>query len=410
MFRLPILFIVTGIVSFALYHILSLLVLGTWMLEPMRSPDGWFRVHLLVLDWATMIAMGAVYQLMDVVLQRRIHSVMLGYVQYGTFTLGTMLLLAGFLVSNAALLGIGAALSLLGILLFVYNVGLTMWKAQQWNAVTVSTACALLYLTATAIIGLIMGLNYAFPLWPDMHDRLLAAHIWMGMLGWFGFLITGFSYKMLPMFYLAHGHSARLQTIVIVLLNAGVVVGAEAFLLGGGGGAQAAASAIVLLAFIAYIGVVEEIRKHKHKGSPGRGIWWTVQSTRAFVAFAAALLAAWLIAPEWFRNQPTTLLLGMAYLWGWVSMTILGYLSKIVPFLWWTHKYGPRAGQPNVPVMSAMIPERVVGYGLAAISTGVALTLFGLFAKETTAVAAGGTLLSLASLLYIGLVASVFTR
>lgn len=410
MFRLPILFMATGIVCFALYHGISLMTLGTWMMEPMRSPDGWFRVHLLVLAWATMIAMGAVYQLIDVVLGRRIHSETLGYAHYAAFVTGTSLLLAGFLSSSVWTLAVGAALSLIGILMFVWNIGATMWKAQQWNAVTVSTACALFYLALTAMIGLALGLNFAFPLWPEGHDRLLGAHIWLGLLGWFGFLITGFSYKMLPMFYLSHGFSTRLQPLVIVLLNLGVVVGAETFLLGGGGAAQAAAFLLALLAFAVYLGAVKAIREHKHKSSPGRGIRWTVETSRALVAFGAATIAAWAFAPEWFRQQPTTLIVGTAYLGGWVSITILGYLSKIVPFLWWTRKYGPRAGQPGVPIMSAMLSDRVVGWGLPGIAAGVALTMIGVLAASKLLVGAGGTTLSVASLLYIGCIASVFAK
>src|SRR5690606_7245031 len=102
-------------------------------------------------------------------------------------------------------------LTLMGIALFVWNVGATMLQARLWNTITVSTAFALVYLLLTAVIGTIMGLNFAFPIWLEGHDRLLGTHIWLGFIGWFGMLITGFSYKMLPMFYLSHGHSSKLE-------------------------------------------------------------------------------------------------------------------------------------------------------------------------------------------------------
>ena len=73
MFRLPFLFIATGIISFVVYQVLGLADLASWItLEPI-NPTGWSRIHLLVLGWATMIAMGAVYQLIDVVLQSKIY-------------------------------------------------------------------------------------------------------------------------------------------------------------------------------------------------------------------------------------------------------------------------------------------------------------------------------------------------
>ncbi|TLS50667.1 hypothetical protein FE782_18350 [Paenibacillus antri] len=410
MFRLPLLFIATGIVGFVLYHALSLLTLGTWMFEPIRNPDGWFRVHLLVLDWATMIAMGAVYQLMDVVLQRRIYSMKLGYLHYAVFTAGTIALLYGFVASDVPFLAGGALLALTGVVLFAWNVGATMLQARVWNPVTASTACALIYLVVTAVMGTVMGLNFAFPVWIEGHDRLLASHIWIGMLGWFGLLITGFSYKMLPMFYLSHGFSARLQYPVIALLNAGVLTGAVSFLFGGGGAAQAASVAVVAAAFVVYAAHIAEVRKHKHKSSPGRGIWWTVQSAHALAFFGAALLATWLLFPGAFEGRQTTMVIGMFYMWGWVSMTVLGYLSKIVPFLWWTHKYGPRAGQPNVPTMAMMIPDAAVGYGLACVAAGLCIALAGIYFESKVWVGAGGTALSVGSILYMSVIVRVFSR
>ncbi|MFD2384705.1 hypothetical protein ACFSWD_26930 [Paenibacillus xanthanilyticus] len=404
------LFIATGMISFILYHALSLFTLGAWMIEPIRSPDGWFRAHLLILDWATMIAMGAVYQLMDVVLQRRIYSVKLGYLHYVGFTLGTILLLAGFASVNVPLLAAGAVLTLLGIGLFVGNVGVTILQARQWNAVTISTACALVYLLLTAVIGTVMGLNFAFPIWLEGHDRLLAAHIWMGLIGWFGLLITGFSYKMLPMFYLAHGHSTRLQGYIIVLINLGVIAGAETFLLGGGGGPQAVSIGFLVLAFGLYGAFMTEVGKHRHKRNPGLGIWWTVHAARAMLIFGLLVLFSWLAFPEAYAQHHTTLIIGMAYLGGWVSLTILGYLSKIVPFLWWTHKYGPRAGHPDVPVMSSLISERSISYGLGGIASGVVLSVIGLFSGIEWCVEVGGTATSVSSLFYIGLIARVFTK
>lgn len=410
MFRLPMLFIATGMVGFFLYHGLSLGVLGVWMAEPLRSPDGWFRVHLLVLDWATMIAMGAVYQLMDVVLQRRIYSMKLGYAHYAVFTVGTGLLLAGFAFSATVMLATGAVLACVGAGLFVWNVGKTLQLANQWNAVTISTACALGYLMLTAIIGVVMGLNFAFPVWLEGHDRLLAAHIWLGLIGWFGMLITGFSYKMLPMFYLSHGYATRLEPAVIAALHACVLFGAVSFLAGGGPTGQAISTTLAALAFALYAFHVAEIRRRRHKKSPGRGVAVTVGAAYTLAAFGAALLAGWLAFPAAFADRPTTAVLVTLYLGGWVSVTILGYLSKIVPFLWWTHKYGPKAGQANVPVMAQMIPDRWVGAALSFVAVSVAVAAVGMYADSRLWIGIGGTALSAGAIFYMGMIANVFRK
>ena len=410
MFRLPLLFIATGIVSFVGFHVLSLVTLGSWIAEPPRNPDGWFRIHLMVLDWGTMIAMGAVYQLMDVVLQRKLYSRVLGYVHYACFFAGSAILLFGFRQMEVGYIAAGAALTWIGICLFAWNIGQTMRLAAQWNAITISTACAAAYLVITGFLGIIMGIDFVQPIWGGIHDRLLSAHIWMGTVGWFGLLITGFSYKMLPMFYLSHGESGKRPLVVLVLWNIAVLLGALHFLLGGWIDLDAIAVLCLLAALMAYEMHMRDIYKHRHKGNPGSGIRWTVYCTRGLIVYAAILLGLSVMKPDVFQEGSLLTITGWVYLYGWVAMTILGYLSKIVPFLWWTHKYGPLAGKAKVPVMNDLINDRQVKAGMTGICGGLCLLLAGMVVQAGPLIWAGGCLLSICSLLYMGLIARVFAR
>lgn len=410
MFRLPMLFIATGIASFILFHVFSLVTLGTWAAEPMRNTDGLFRVHLLVLDWATMIAMGAVYQLIDVVLQRRIYSRVLGYIHYGFFTAGSLGLLIGFYQGEVSIIAASAVFAVIGIFLFAWNTLRTILGAKQWNAITISTLCAVVYLIFTGLLGLAMGLNFAFNLWGSWHEKILHAHIWFGTLGWFGLLITGFSYKMLPMFYLSHGAPEKPQQVVLVLWNAGVLAGAISFLFKLGIFFTGFSVVLLFAALLVYDQHLNQIRQRRHKSSPGRGIWWTIVCTRALIIYTAGLLSVWLAAPDRLWSANFVLLSSWIYLWGWVAMTILGYMSKIVPFLWWTKKYGNQAGKPGVPVMSDLISDKQTGIGLAGIAAGLIVTAAGIGLQSAYWTSAGASLISLGSLFYIGLIARVFTK
>jgi hypothetical protein len=410
MIRLPLLFIVTGMISFVFYHVLSLLSFGTWVLEPPRNPDGWFRIHLMILDGASMIAMGAVYQLIDVVLQQRIYSRLLGYIHYILFAGGSIILLTGFLNAKTAWIAAGGVLALVGIILFAWNVGRTLLKAKQWNPITISTACSIGYLVLAGSLGMMMGLNFAFNWWGALHERMLAAHIWIGMLGWFGLLITGFSYKMLPMFYLSHGASPQPQLVVMYLWNAGVLLGALSFLMNLGVFCTGLSVLFLLGALIVYDYHLDDIRKHRHKASPGKGIWWTVLCTRALILYAVWMVGVWIASPDYMWSSSFVLQSGFMFLWGWVTMTILGYMSKIVPFLWWTHKYGPLAGKPNVPMMSDLIKEKHVGFGMGGMAAGLILTLVGIGFQLPIWIGSGISLLSLFAMYYMSLIARVFTR
>jgi hypothetical protein len=409
MFRLPFSFIITGMVSFVLFHLLTLTDLAGWAAEAPRGPEGWFHIHLIVLGWATMIAMGAVYQLINVVLQSDLFSTKLGFVHYGLFTVGTTGLLAGFRTVNTQWIALFAAIASAGILLFAVNIGMTLWRAKQWNTITISTACAVGYLCLTALSGMLMGLNFRFDFLGMAHEQLFGAHIWLGTAGWFGMLITGFSYKLLPMFYLSHDYPEKLQLGVLTLWNAAVVLGAASFL-SGVQGLLAGALIAITAALALYVIHMEQIKKRKHKKTPGAGIAWTIWSARTLLVMAAGGSVLFAIDPAFVMQGSVPVLALWMYLYGWVAITILGYLSKIVPFLWWTHKYGTLAGNQKVPTMGQLLAEKPIHWGLAAVIVCLGGVCVGLGLDAAAVTTTAGSLLSLAAIGYMAQIAYVFKR
>lgn len=412
MSRLPFLFIITGMIGFVLFHTSSLLSLTGWMDGSLRGPEGWFHIHLFVLGWGTMLAMGAVYQLIHVILQSKIYSERLGYAHYLLFTVGLTGLLYGFIRSETVWIAIFATITSLGILLFVWNMFVTLFRAAQWNAITISAACAVFYLLLTAVSGMLMGLNFINSEWAGMihfHDRLFGSHIWLGTTGWFGLLIVGFSYKMLPMFYLAHNYSTRLQTVTTVVWNIGVLCGTLAFLTGMTWGVWWGLL-VITAALITYNIHLWQIKNYRHKKNPGRGIVWSVYASQSLAAIALFMTWYTAVYPESLLHAKFVALTGWIYLGGWVSFTILCYTSKIVPFLWWTHKYGHQAGKPGVPVMADLLDERKVHWGLMTIAILTFTMMVGILLSSSLWIALFGMLFSVSSILYIVLIGCVFAR
>lgn len=410
MSRLPFFFIITGMIGFVLFHGVSIMSLSSWLNEGLRGPSGWFHVHLFVLGWATMLAMGAVYQLINVILQANIYSLKLGYIHYVVFTLGLVGLLYGFFTGNMYWIAAFATLTFIGILLFTLNMAITLMRASRWDPITISAAFAVLYLFLTALLGLFMGLNFYYGGWNDLHQQLFGAHIWLGTVGWFGLLITGFSYKMLPMFYLAHNYPTRLQTIILILWNAAVIIGAVAFLIGSNTWLLVLALILLVDAILIYNLHLLQIRKHRHKKTPGVGIQWSMYGNQAFAVLSTLMLIYVLLNVGNIITARTVLVAGWLYLGGWVSFTILSYASKIVPFLWWTHKYGKLIGKPGTPVMSNLLNEKQANIGLAAIAVASLILLSGLVIASNMVLAIGAIAYSVASILYIALIGYVFAK
>lgn len=410
MSRLPFLFIITGMIGFLLFHVTSLFSLSSWLTEGLRGPNGWFHAHLFVLGWATMLAMGAVYQLINVILQTNVYNVTLGYIHYIVFTVGLIGLLFGFYNGAVQWIALFAFLTFIGVLLFVWNMTMTLFRASRWDAITISAACSILYLLLTGVTGLLMGLNFAFGSWNELHQHLFGTHIWLGTVGWFGLLITGFSYKMLPMFYLAHDYPIRLQRIILLLWNAGVIVGALSLLFNRTSWLLLLALLLIVAAIIVYNAHILQIKKHRHKRSPGSGIQWSMYGNHAFMCFAILILLNSVLFMNEFVNTKSVILVGWIYLGGWVSFTILSYASKIVPFLWWTHKFGKLVGKPGTPVMSDLLNEKYAYIGLAAIAIASLLLATGLALDTNSIIAIGGIVYSAFSIAYISLIGLVFTK
>jgi len=410
MSRLPFLFIVTGIIGFVAYQVASLASLFGFLGDSIRGPSGWFHVHLFVLGWATMLAMGAVYQLIHVILQTPIYSERLGYIHYSVFTVGLAGLLYGFMSSEIRYIAVFTTLAFLGILLFAWNMAVTLIKASRWNAITLSAACSVLYLVLTGVSGMAMGINFATGWYNELHENLFGAHIWMGTVGWFGLLITGFSYKMLPMFYLAHDYPTKPQSAVFLLWNAAVVVGAVSFLAGGSDWFTWLALLLLAVAVVVYNVHLLQVKKARHKRTPGSGIQWSLYCSQAFAFALIGTLVYTGVFPDRLLQSESVLVAGWLYLGGWVSFTILSYASKIVPFLWWTHKYGKRAGKPGTPVMADLLNDKKVNIGLTAIAASSLLLIVALATGYETFTTIAGAALAAFSVAYITLISRVFTK
>src|SRR5690606_19256642 len=82
---------------------------------------------------------------------------------------------------------------------------------------------ALIYLSATVLAGAALALNLATGWLGDGWSWVFPAHLALGIVGWFGMLILGVSYHLLPFFGLTDKKAGtRWDRHVYRLLHAGV--------------------------------------------------------------------------------------------------------------------------------------------------------------------------------------------
>lgn len=352
--KLPFSFILFSLIALVLSQIL-LLVNGQLIASgTFRIPVIWSSAHLLVLGWSLMAAMGSMYQLVPVAFLTKIWNETFGFIQFFVTAVG-IVSFSGMLYwspQNAMLPGI---LMLLGILMFLFQMFMTLKTQAKPTILTafVGSALVCLFITISLGITLIYCLKTGFA--GEYYQSIFKAHLLLGITGWFTLLIFGFSYKMVPMFSLSHGFPMVQAKYVFTFYISGLVLSLISFFTNNSLLLKIGFF-LLLVGFTIFSWHISLIIKKRLKK--------TLDKPFTFALVAIGLgnlihLAAFIML--W--NHRFTNLIGAlvyAYLLLWIVLSIVSYLYKIVPFLWWTFKYSKEIGKNKVPSLKEMMNEKIV--------------------------------------------------
>jgi hypothetical protein len=363
--KLPFSFIIFALIAFVISQII-LFVHADFIADGyFRTPGLWMAFHLLILGWAIMVVMGAMYQLVPVAFLTPIWSETFGFIQFFVTSIGiiSLVVLLGFAPSYAVY---GGALAILGILMFMFQMFMTIHKQKDKNMITWLVIFALISFLLTILLGFLLAWNLANGELID-HNNIFQSHLLFGVVGWFTLLIFGFSYKLVPMFSLSHGFSMKgakkaliAYGIGLLILFASIWVNTK-FL-------QPIGWLVLLIGFTLFFFDIREILAKRSKKKLDRPFSFSIIA----IYFGYALhLFAFLVSILDASNMKLWAILTYLYLMTWVIFSILGYLYKIVPVLWWTLKYSERVGKEKVPLLKDFINEKasVVYYSLFVIGT-----------------------------------------
>jgi len=375
---LPLRFVVTGLASLGVG--IGVLVWRPDLLATYHYNQYILAVtHLFVLGFLSSIVMGAMYQLVPVALETRLHSERLARWHYVAHTVGFIGMVATFWTWNMKEVGHYGSVFALGVGLFVYNLVKTLRTIPHWNVIAAAIASALFWLSMTVLAGLYLATSKCWDFSPFAAIPAMHAHAHLGGLGVFVMLIVGVSYKLIPMFALGELQSPRRAAWSVGLLNAGLLGLFVTILIQS---RLKLGFALVVIAGLALYGLeMRAILRHRTR----RALDWGVRSFLTAIALLVplsvlALVLCWPGLPATGFTTQLENVYGFLGLLGVVAFAILGMLYKIVPFLVWFHRYSGEIGRGRVPAMAEMYSERlqVAGYwtflaGLAASSVGIAL-------------------------------------
>lgn len=344
--------------------------------------------HLVTLGWGTMIAIGALHQLLPAAAGVRRDPGPEVTVQFVLHLLGVVLLATGFWTKAGALLIAGSSAIVASILITLTAAGIVVRRRTRWSAALTLIAAAVGSLGLVVLWGLILVLNWRFAFWPALLTRGVQVHLALGLGGWFGMLIAGASYYLLPRF-------AGLKTMPLVrpgLVLAGLTAGIAAVIVGAFG---LPLLLRVGLGFFGAAGVVYTrdlsslLRAWNTRAPDLTRTHWQLVGVVTAVLSAGAILYALGVLPD----RPRWLIAGVTwFLLGWVTLTITGQTYKVTPFLMWHYRFALGMPALEVPRLDAPYWPRAGLPTMVLLASGAALISLGALLGEVVLSGAGGAL------------------
>jgi hypothetical protein len=361
--------------------------------------------HTVTLGWITLTIMGASYQLIPVVLERPIWSERLARWQLAVLLVAVTGMVAHFYLGTWPGLAAAAALLAIGVAMHLLNIGLSLRGFTQWTFTARLVMLGYGGLALTTLFGLVLATNRLWPFLPGELFPTLHAHVHLALLGWITPMILGVAARVYPMFLLAPAPrrwSALLQLWGLIVGVPSVVMG----LMGVPGLLLPGALAVAAAALGHSAWVLEMARERKRPGLDW-GLRFTLTAT-AFVLPAAALGVA--LAADRLSGPRVAMAYAVVVLGGWTSLTIVGMMLKIVPFLVWYRTYSPRAGREPVPTLAQLSSPRLEGLAYALLTGGILLLAVTVLVGDAAWIRVAGTVLALGAVAFAAVLGRILSH
>jgi hypothetical protein len=372
-------------------------------LQSVRHPKGWMLSHLLLLGFATSVAMGASFQITQVILRTSLFSRGLGYVQYVLYMIGFFGLLAGFALDVRLAVAGGGSLAA-GAILYAVNLAATFVRKREWNVYVFGVSLSVVALLMAIFFGIAMGLSFASGWNSARHGDMFGSHLWFGVGGWLAGLILVYSFKLLPMFYVSRKKLEPYAYAIVGMFHLGVWLQVGA-LWGVSSRMDDAGTLLMLIAWGWFVLHMLEVRKL----SSGKAPIGAVNIAFWLLPAIGLLFAAWSAIGWAGADVPLALeAFALAVILGWFAGSILSYLSKILPFLWWAHRFRNKEEKKSAVPLPDMLPEKRMTRELYGYLAGVAVVVAGFLLRLPEAAQVGQAAATVFAVVYAAELARVF--
>lgn len=394
------------VVPHFVFGAISFLVLTILILFNVESISGHYfnpkllsLVHLTTLGWISMIIFGALYQLVPVVLDVKLHNEKLAKINFYIYALSIIIFVFAFwdLYSQPLLFEIGGSLMFTSISLFSYNIMMSAYSAKKKLIAAKFIISSIFWFFTTAIFGLILVFQLTNPFLDINHLQFLKAHAHFGMIGWFLLLIIGVSSRLIPMFLVTHNLNEKKLSFALYVINIGLIALATVFFMDLGGIFIVASAVLIFVGIASYVSFLIDAYKNRIKKVLDIGMQHSALAILSLIfPITFAVIAPFTFDNQFEFSQQTVLVYGLSILLGFITSLLLGQTYKTLPFIVWLFEYRGKMGKGKTPLPKDLYNERVAEIHYFTFSIGFLALI-------------GGVLLSYAPVMYIGAVFFVIT-
>ena len=345
--------------------------------------------HTVALGWITLSIMGASYQLIPIVLERPIWSECLARWQFWFMVVGIAGMVAHFYIGRWPGLLMAAVMVGAGTGMHLVNAALTLGRVKRWSFTARLIVMSYTGLGLTVVFGLLLSADRIFKFLPGDFFPTLHAHFHLALLGWVAPMVMGVAARVYPMFMLAPEPSGWPERVQFWGLALGVPVVVAGLL---GAPALVAPGAVaVAAAAAAHLTWVSRMARNRKRPALDWGLRFVLTGSAFLIAAGAMGLG---LAFDVFSGPRAAFAYAVLALGGWVSLTIVGMMLKIVPFLVWYRVYSPQAGRAPVPTLAQLGWPAAEGLAYWLLTGGVAGLSAALGAGDARLIGAAGAVLA----------------
>jgi len=358
--------------------------------------------HTVTLGWVTLSIMGASYQLIPIVLGHRVWSERLARWQFWILAAGIAGMVAHFYIGQWPGLLMAAVLVGAGVTMHVVNAVMTLRSVERWSFTARFIGMAFTGLALTVLFGLVLGADRIWKFLPGGFFPTLHAHVHLALLGFVAPIVIGVAARVYPMFLLAPEPSGWPERVQFWGLAVGVPAVVAGLL---GVPVLVAPGAIsVAAAATAHLTWVSRMARDRKRPALDWGLRFVLTGS-AFLVPAAAMGLA--LAFDLLSGPRAAVAYAVLALGGWVSLTIVGMMLKIIPFLVWYRVYAPQAGRLRVPTLAQLGWPAAEALAYTLITCGVAALAAALAVGEARCIGGAGVVLAAGALCFAAGVARV---